>query len=242
MKKRLWIILFLLFVIGTYTHASELPDFPFVFAQGQAEIKRPPDIATISFQIEQFDEQAVNALTIVRNRSAELIAFFEAQKINEKDIVAYEIDKRAVRERKDHKKYKIIGYEITRNFSVKLEDLNRYEQFIKKLLSLDNVTNIKTEFDRRDRKQIEADLLVKAGQDARAQAELMAKGFQTEIGSVFAISQRGFQDLWTEFGLKGGYAYARLNESDMRKSDFLFIPSTINFQNTVTVIFKLKGR
>ena len=240
MKKYLLTTILLLSVIGATAHASPLPDFPFVFAQGKAETEVSPDIATVSFHVEQFDENATNALEVVRNRSAELIAFFAAQKIAKEDIVAYEIDKRAVRETKDYNQLTILGYEVSRRFSVKLRDLSHYEQFAKKLLSLKNVVNINTEFDRTDRKKIEADLIAEASRNARKQAELMAKGFGVQLDSVFAISQRGFQSLGTEFGVVG-YEYALAREKSMSRSEFLFVPSTITLQNTVTAIFKLKG-
>ena len=238
MKKYLWTIILLMSVLGVRAQASELPDFPFVFAQGKAETKVPPNIATVSFLVEQFDEHATIAVEIVRNRSAELIAFFSVQKIKKEDIVAYEIDKRAVRERKDYTELKILGYEVSRRFSVKLRNLSHYEKFVKKLLSLKNVVDIDTEFDRSDRKKIEADLIAEASRNARSQAELMAKGFGLQLGSVFAISQQGFQHLGTEFT---AVRYEYVAEAEPREKDFLFVPSTITLENTVTAIFRLKG-
>ncbi|MFX0201767.1 MAG: SIMPL domain-containing protein [Candidatus Hodarchaeota archaeon] len=240
MKKYLLSIILLLSVLGVGAHASQLPDFPFVFAQGRGEIEVPPDIATVSFHVEEFNENATNALEVVRNRSAELITFFAEHKIKKEDIVAYEIDKKAVRERKDYKELKILGYEVSRRFSITLRDLSLYEQFIKKLLFLKNVVNINAEFDRTDRKKIEADLIAEASRNAREQAELMAKGFGVQLGSVFAISQRGFQRLATEFGVMG-YEHGVAYKKRMVAKDFLFAPSTITLQNTVTAIFKLKG-
>ena len=241
MKKYLWTIIFLLSVIGVSAHASQLPDFPFVFAHGSAETEVSPDIATVSFRVEEFDENPTKALEVLRNRSAELIAFFAEHKIKKEDIVAYEIDKRAVRERKDYNELKILGYEVSRRFSVILRDLSHYEQFVKKLLYLKNVVNINAEFDRTDRKKIEADLIAEASRNAREQAELMAKGFGVKLGSVFAISQRGFQSLGMEFGVAGYEPGVAFEKRIMEEKEFLFVPSTINLKNTVTAIFKLKG-
>ena len=79
MKKYFWTVILLLSVIGVSAHASQLPDFPFVFAHGKAKTEVPPDIATVSFRVQEFDEQPTVALEVVRNRSAELIAFFAEQ-------------------------------------------------------------------------------------------------------------------------------------------------------------------
>ena len=66
-------------------HAAELPDFPFIFSEGEATIDVPPDIATVSFSIEKFDENEMAALQEVQKRSAELIEFFISLKIQKED-------------------------------------------------------------------------------------------------------------------------------------------------------------
>ena len=46
----------------TTTQASSLPDFPFVFAQGEATVEVEPDTATMTFQIKSFHESSSNAV------------------------------------------------------------------------------------------------------------------------------------------------------------------------------------
>ena len=77
MKKYICTAIFLLFIMGVAAHASELPEFPFISAKGEAEIEVAPDIATVSFIVIHFEEDATNALKVVRDRSAEIIAFFD---------------------------------------------------------------------------------------------------------------------------------------------------------------------
>ena len=78
--------------------SAELPDFPFVFAVGQAESDFPPDIAKVSFQVLAYNEDPGIALSIVHKRSGELVNLFRESGIAEADIVSYEIDK-SVRQR-----------------------------------------------------------------------------------------------------------------------------------------------
>lgn len=84
MRKFLYAIFLLLWIPAAY--AAELPEFPFVFADGEATVEVPPDIAAVSFSVEQFDENELEALQVVQNRSAELIEFFMSLKIDEEDI------------------------------------------------------------------------------------------------------------------------------------------------------------
>jgi len=74
---------------------AQLPDFPFVFAIGQAESELPPDIATVSFQVLAYNEDPSIALSIIHTRSGELLGLFKKKGISEADIVSYEIDKSA---------------------------------------------------------------------------------------------------------------------------------------------------
>lgn len=241
--KKLYLALIMI-VVASSVSASSLPEFPFVFAEGRAEVEHEPNKARVSFRLKAFDPTASKALATVRTRSKELLAFFSKQKIKKEDIEAYEIDKDIVRERKDYSEFKILGYEVTRRFSITLHNLESYEPFAKKLMQMENVEKIHTVFGRTDRKQIEAKLVLKASADAKEQAQRMAEGFGKELGDVFAISQHGFYSFPAAFGLQGGSYKGRV--LDMASggrpddNDFLFVPSTIKFETKVTALFKLK--
>jgi len=202
-------------------------------------------MAKVTFYLKAFHENSNNAIDIVQQRSKELLSFFVEQQVKEEDIIAYELDKNIVRERnKDFQELKILGYEVTRRFSITLHNLQQYEIFAKKLFSLENVENIYTVFERTDEETIKADLLIKAGKDAMQQAERMAKGFDVQVGPVFAISEQGFSDIGTQFGLgrEGRTTYSKGEPPPYEKDEFLFVPSTITFMNSVSVLFKLQAK
>ena len=238
---RKWVCVLLLYLfLGGVAHAVQDPDFPFIYSQGEATVEVAPDIATVSFQVEQFDEDSAKALEAVRNRSAELVAFFEERGIKDEDVVAYEFNKRAVRQRRDNRDLNILGYEVSRKFSVELHNLEGYEPFMKKLLSMENVTGTRTKFDRSDRDKVEEDLVVKACQDARKQASLMANGFGSRLGPVHAISQKGFGSMEAQFGLP--CSFARSESFGVAQRELLFVPATISFSKNITAIFKLENQ
>ena len=239
MRRHFCIFVFLLSVTVLKVHASQLPEFPFVFSEGEATEDVKPDIAVIAFSVKEFNEVSAAALEVVEEQSVNLIALFDEMKVGREDIIAYEIDKRAVRERKDYQQLNILGYELSRPFSVTLRDVSHYEQFVKKLLSLKNVVDISTTFDRTDRKEIEADLVAEASRKARDSAVLMAKGFGASLGRVFAISQQGFAALGMKFGIADDSRYSVLRSA--RKEEILFVPSTITLQTKVTAIFGSSG-
>jgi hypothetical protein len=109
---------------------------------------------------------------------------------------------------------------------------------MEKLLTMENITHIETQFDRTDREKIETNLIAQAGQNAREQAKKIAKGFGVELGAVYAISQQGFYNLGAEFSLERDRTPRR--RTAYMESDFLFVPSTITFYSGVSAIFKIK--
>ncbi len=142
--------------------SSDIPEFPFIFVTGQAETEVPPDIATVSFAIEAFDEDPDKALSVIQERTAELTIGLSSYRIEKKDLVAFEITKETVRERKDYVRLRILGYEVSRRISVTVRHLDKYDALMTRLLSLKNVAKIQTRCDTTKRKGLETDLLTRA--------------------------------------------------------------------------------
>lgn len=223
--------------------AEDLPTFPFVFVTGEASTQLPPETAHISFSIKVFDRTPSNAISIITQRSKDVLTMLSDQKTKSEDITAYEIEKDEVRDRKDNQPPEILGYDLRRQIAVKLRDLTTFDPIVKRLLATDNVVDIRVSFDRTDREKLQAELLAKAGNNARDQAGKLAKSFGTGVESVFAISQRGFAHLGKEFGLSTEDVYYRFLPTfalpDQDK--MLFVPATIKFNAEVNAIFRLKG-
>lgn len=245
MKKNIIIIITLL-LSGTMATAAQLPDFPFLYAVGTASKEIPPDLATITFDVEAFDENPEKSLDVVKNRSIELIDLFKKLEISTKNIETYEIDKRAVRQEKNYVELKILGYEVKQKFSIKLHGFTQYGALIEKLLKYKNITNINAQFDVAQRKEVETSLTADACANAKVQAENMVSGIGTKLGTVFAISDRGFNELEDQFGMSstreiiGGMFKKSMMAGDA--GEIMFIPSTIKIGKQVNVIFKLETK
>jgi len=235
--------LLLLFFPGWATAASEIPSYPFVFASGIAEREVIPDKATVSFGVKVFDENPDRALSMIAERSAELMSIFAQYGIANADVVAYEINKETVRQRKDFVDLGILGYELTRRMSLTVRMLDKFDGLMTEIIGLKNVTNVHTIFDTTKRKEIEADLFKQAAQKARDQAELLASGFGSELSSVQAISasQWGFGNMDGEFGMAPTYrGYAASAPAMAKESMKVLVPNTIKLQEAVSAIFRLK--
>jgi len=220
-------------------YGSPLPDFPFIFAEGEAETNVAPDKATISFTIKSFDNNSSNAVSIVLERSSEVIKFLEEKGITSEFIVSYELDKEDVRRTENYQELDIVGYEVTRRFEITVNDLSQYSTIGKALFETDNVVNIDPTFERHDQKEIEKQLLATACSNAKQNAESMARGFGKELGDIYCISKRDFGSLYAEFGFDDSSPVMYGSSVGLDKFNLL-IPSTISFHSRVKTLFKLK--
>jgi len=243
MKKVL--VIALLVVGSALAQGSSIPDFPFVFAMGQAEKDVQPDTAKMTFQIKAVHETSSNAVAKVTARSIEVINFLGKQGFGKGSLVTYELSKNEVRERKEDQELKILGYEATRRFELTFDDLAKYDLVARTLFKTDDVSDISTTFGRKDKKDIEASLLAEACADAKRSATAMAAGFDKTIGAVHCISKQGFGNIGVIFGL-GADAFDGSGimacKAGPDEDAFLFIPATIKFQNQVSVLFKLEKK
>jgi len=230
--------------VTTLANASPLPDYPLVFARRAAEEEAKPDICEVSYRIKVRHESPTNALDIIQTRSAETLAVLEKHGVKKEDIVGFEVDKDRVENYEKRDELAFLGYEMTRRIEFTLRDLKKYDPVVSTLLKTPDVTSIRTSFDRTDREEIESRLLSKAVDNARRKAELMAKGSNQKIVKLRAISQDGFYNFGERFGLgnvenSGGVMYSR---SAPPKRELLFVPSTIEFRNSVSLIYEIEQK
>ena len=225
------------------SQASPLPDYPFVYAGGQAQSNIAPNTCKVAYHITVRDRDATNGMRTVEKRSSETLGLLAENAVKKEDIVGFEITKDAVRNYEQRDSLEFLGYEMTRQIEFSLQDLQKYERIVSALLKTPDVTRIRTTFDRTDRKEIETRLMAQAVSAARAKAQLMAEGSAQRIVKLRAISEYGFYNLSGQFGL-GDRLYGALH-SDMARQpekELLFVPSTIQFGNTVSVIYEIEEK
>ncbi len=96
--------------------------------------------------------------------------------------------------------------------------------------------------DDKDRKDIEADLLVRALQSAKDQADKLAQPLGRHVGAAVAVSKLPFDSIASSFGQGGVASIAVSAMRAFKKSampDALLVPSTISLSASVNVLFKM---
>jgi uncharacterized protein YggE len=174
-------------VLAGYVHASPLPEYPFVYATGEAEERIAPDTCSVSFGIHIRDKDPTNGVRLLEARSAEVLDLLAKHEVKREDIVGCAVSKTLIWEYAKPDRPEFHGYAIGRDIVFTLRDLRKYEPIVSALLKTPDVTDINESFGRTDRKEIESRLSAKAVVDARANAQLIAEGAGQRIVKLRAV-------------------------------------------------------
>jgi uncharacterized protein YggE len=240
--------IFGLLLCASGAFAAEIPDYPFVFAVGKADIETPPNVATCSLTLRAREQDPGKAASIVEDRLKSVLATLNTNHVASSDIQSFSIEKQVLtNENNDNERTVIKGYDVWRNikFTVRqLESVAPVEVF---LVRSPNVTNIDCRFDRTDRAAVEADLLTKALRSARDEAGKLAEPLGRHVTAAVAVSKVPFDSIGGSFGLGEGSAMAKIDRmfkksvgTDDLRGDELLVPSTIHMSVSVNVLFKME--
>lgn len=227
-----------------HLQASNLPDFPFVLATGEAKVKVAPDMARISLNLMAFDKDPEAALMTVGLRGREIVKLLNGLNVLNADIKSFTLTKQIQRERTNsYGQGKISGYEVNQRFEVTLNNIEHYSLVMDKLIAMKNVNNVNINFDVTNRKTLIRNLVKSAGKDAKQKAQDLAAGLDVELGSVFAATQdNSFNEFFARFGLRQENMgrFESMKMSDRAGNYNMFVPETIELRKTINVVYKLK--
>src|SRR5450432_1573022 len=155
--------LFGLLLCAPSAFAADLPDFPFVFVVGKADIDTPPNIATCTLTLRSIDQDPNKAESTVDGRLKSVLATLSAKHVPARDIESFNINKQIVSNQYGDKEPAVIrGYDVSRSLKFTARQLDSLPAIENSLVGLPNIENINCRFDRTDRTAIEADLEIKA--------------------------------------------------------------------------------
>src|SRR5579864_416225 len=78
-----------------------LPNQPYIYVEGKAEISKSPDIATLQFNLVARDPNQVKANSDVQMRANKVFALLKERKISQNDVIAQDIKSEAQFERNE---------------------------------------------------------------------------------------------------------------------------------------------
>ena len=224
--------------------ASQLPDYPFVHATGEAFVRVLPDLGEIDFDLSAFDPDTAAAAALVQARIAEIQAMLVEQGADAQSSPVADVNFRDLRKeirKSDNADPKAAPeYEIRCAAHINVRDLGKWRTVIQALLAKPNIDHLSTSFGLRERARVERDLMADAVKDAQRRADAMAAGFGKKVGAVTAVSSGPLRNLSSSIGLAPSDTYrAERARGVSEEKDFVTI-DVLKWSQTVDMIFRIK--
>src|ERR1044071_7305293 len=175
-----------------------LPDKPYIYVEGKAEIEKPADMVTLRFDLVARNADQAKANQEVQAKANKILGLLTEGKIAENDVVAPDIKSEPQFENNEEygrKRGKLTGYSVTRTFAVKVREIQAFATLVDELITIAGVEFSGIEAGLTKEKEIQAEVFEKALTDARAQAEKTLKAMDMKIDSVFAVSPVPIADI-----------------------------------------------
>ncbi|MBS9432493.1 MULTISPECIES: oxidative stress defense protein [Photorhabdus] len=218
--------------------AADLPGVPHVITSGNAVVKAEPDIATLMINVNISAKDASGAKKQVDELVAKYFDFLKKNGIEKKDI-----DAANLRTQPDYEydnvsgKSVLKGYRAIRSVEVKVRKLEQLNDLLDGALKagLNEIVSVQFGVDNPQKYRDEA--RQKAIENAIEQADALAKGFNSKVGSIYSINYRAPEVIDhmkyrnSDVMMAGGAA-AGVGETYQQDS--------INFSDQVDVVFELK--
>lgn len=168
-----------------------LPSQPYIYVEGRAEIQKPADMVTLRFDLVARNVEQTKANQEVQTKASRILALLNDKKIAQNDVIAADLKSEPQFENEDdssRKHGKIIGYSVTRPFSVKIRDVTTFARLVDELLAIGGVEFSGIEAGLSKEQEMQNEIWKKSLTNARERAEKMLKEMGMKIDSVFALS------------------------------------------------------
>lgn len=223
---------------AAFASASQLPDYPFVHANGFAALYVLPDIGDIDFQVSAYDADPEAARVVVEARIAAINTLAQEQGLQAPDVEIRDVRK-VMRKAEPNATAPI--YDIKCSVHIHVRKLANWRAIVQPLLDMPNLDSFATSFGATDKDKIEMNLMAEAIADARRKAEGMAAGLGRKLGPASAVSSGALKNLTNAMGLVQAEYFARGAErrEEVNRQDFLTF-DILKMAQSVDVIFRFK--
>jgi len=174
-----------------------LPNQPYIYVEGKAEIQKPADMVALRFNLVVTNLDEAKANQQIQGKAGKTFAILDAGKIAQNDVIAENLrSEEQYGESEDvRNRSKFIGFKLTRSFSVKVRDVRTFAKLVDEILALGGVEFSEIDAQLSNEKEIRDQVWDKALADARDRAEKTAKAAGMKIDSLFAVSPVAFTEI-----------------------------------------------
>jgi hypothetical protein len=224
-----------MFAIAGVASAAEAP-LRLVSVTGSGEVKAQPDMAYVTLGVEARRPTLAEARTEVNATVERVLALTRELKIDQKFVDStrlqvqpdYRWDEKASQQ-------VLLGYVVNRQIDVEVHDLDRLGTLLEKAVSAGVNQMGGARLDSSRRKELEREALTKAVDDARLNADTLARAAGAKLGPVQSISTAGTMPVPMYMERAKMVAAAPMADS----ADQTYAPSEMKFAASVSAQFEL---
>ncbi|MFT5220150.1 MAG: hypothetical protein ACI9LO_000840 [Planctomycetota bacterium] len=217
------------FALSMLISTAAIADTGGVQVSGTAKISAVPDIARFSFAVNGRGKLLPALKRDVDSKTAAVIALCRQLGVSNKHITAAQI---SIHPQYNHQTRELTGYNLSRNISVELHQLDQYTALVNGAIDsgITTINNISMEVE--DRDLLEAQALAAAVKAAGKKAEIIARNAGIELGRIISINETG-----SNFDNRR-YESRQVGFADAAVSN-VFEPGEIAVTATVTVVYAI---
>jgi uncharacterized protein YggE len=221
----------------TFSAAAAAHDEPkprLLAVSGEGEVTVAPDRADLSFSAEASEKTLADAERAVSDASAKLLKLFDTLGIPKNQVRSAQLN---VNPQYDggviSNRPRIVGYSVSRQIDVDLRDLTKLGKLLQGAVETgaNRVSGVSFGSTRKDEHQRAA--LALAAEDAKANAEVLAKAMGVKLGRLHALTANG------SGGQPEMYAAAPRMKAMASDAEQSYQAGEIKFQASVTAEFDL---
>jgi len=178
--------------------ADGLPNQPYIYVEGKAQVEKPADMVTLRFDVYGHNADRAKANEEVQAKAIKVLALLKERKIGETDVVAEDLTSEPEFEKDEplaSSRGKVIAYFATRPFAVKVRDVTVFPKLADDLIAMGGLEFAHIEGGLIKQKEIAEELWQKALVNARERAEKTLGAMNMKIDAVFGVSPVGFTEI-----------------------------------------------
>jgi uncharacterized protein YggE len=187
--RAVWVSVLTGLAITGVASAHDTVPPPLITVTGEGEVKAVPDMAYVTLGVEARKPSLAEARAQVTAAVERLLALTRELKIDPKfvDSTQLQVQPEYRWNEKDSQRV-LLGYVVSRQVEVELRDLERLGALLERSVSAGVNVLGGARLDSTRRKELEREALAKAVDDARLDAEALAKAANTRLGPVYSLS------------------------------------------------------
>ncbi|EFB71630.1 26 kDa periplasmic immunogenic protein precursor [Providencia rustigianii] len=225
--------------VPTLSLANAVPEGPHISTSGNAAIKVAPDMATLNINVEVTNKDAAAAKAEADKRVAQYYEFLKKNGIEKQDINAANV---RIQPRYDYGKMSkptLTGYTAVRSVEVKVTKLEQLNTLLDGALSagLNEINSV--QFGVNNPQKYRDEVRSQAMNNAKQQAEALAKGFNTQLGPIYSINYNAPSAVPYPMALRSSAGSMKAAAQDLNV-DETYEQQSIDFNDQVDVVFEIK--